>query len=142
VSLFDNSSLDDHFKLGHALSSLRDENIMIVGSGMTAHNLRASMPLLSTGAEDRVYPFTPLFNDAAVEATASKTGAQREEDIRNLFERPELRMAYPTLEHLMPLAVCCGAAGDDIGECLFQKVEYGGMGWSNFVFGRMKETQA
>jgi aromatic ring-opening dioxygenase catalytic subunit (LigB family) len=66
VSLFDNDSVDDHLKLGLALSALRDQNVMIVGGGMTVHNLRASMPLFGTDAAGRVYQFTPAFNDAAV----------------------------------------------------------------------------
>lgn len=136
VSLFDNDSVDDHLKLGRALSSLRDQNIMIVGGGMTVHNLRASMPVLSGGGGgDRVYPFTPAFNDAAVKAATSNTGPTREEDIRGLYKREDLRLAHPSLEHLMPLAVCCGAAGEDKAECLFKTVEFGALGWASFCFG-------
>src|SRR5271170_5292680 len=135
VSLFDNDSVDDHLKLGRALSSLREQNIAIVGGGMTVHNLRASMPVLSAGAGDHVYPFTPAFNDAAVKAASSNTGTTREEDVRGLYKREDLRLAHPSLEHLMPLAVCCGAAGEDKAECLFKTVEFGALGWASFCFG-------
>jgi len=56
-----------------------------------------------------------------------------------LYKREDLRFAHPTLEHLMPLAVCVGAAGDDEGECLFKTVEYGALGWASFVFGGNKQ---
>jgi 4,5-DOPA dioxygenase extradiol len=139
VSLFDNTSVEDHLKLGHALSSLRDQNIMIIGGGMTVHNLRASMPFLGTDICNNVYPFTQDFNDATVKAVTTNMTAKREEDIHGLYKREDLRLAHPSLEHLMPLAVCCGAAGDDVGECLFKAVEYGALGWANFRFGGSKE---
>ena len=40
VSLFDNEDPDAHYKLGQAISSLRDEGIQIIVSGMAVHNLR------------------------------------------------------------------------------------------------------
>jgi 4,5-DOPA dioxygenase extradiol len=141
VSLFDNDSVDDHIKLGEALAPLRDENIMIVGGGMTVHNLRASMPLLGGQMLDQVYPFTPEFNDATVATATNKVGKEREEDARNLYKRKDLRLAHPSLEHLMPLAVCVGAAGNDKGECLFKTVEFGAMGWASFRFGEQPESK-
>ena len=108
---------------------------------MTVHNLRASMPLLGSDAKNHVYPFTPEFNDAAVAAATSKNGKQREEDVKGLYQRDDLRLAHPSLEHLMPLAVCCAAAGEDVGECLFKTVEYGAMGWASFCFGGTKREE-
>jgi len=97
------------------------------------------MPVLGAEARDHVYPFTPAFNDAAVQAATTSKGEKREEEIKELYKREDLRFAHPTLEHLMPLAVCVGAAGDDEGECLFKTVEYGALGWASFVFGGNKQ---
>jgi 4,5-DOPA dioxygenase extradiol len=99
------------------------------------------MPLLGAEAKDHVYPFTLAFNNATVLATISKRGLQREEEIKEIFKREDLRFAHPTLEHLMPLAVCVGAAGEDGAECLFKTVEYGALGWASFCFGGSKDEE-
>ena len=39
VSLFGSEDLDQHYRLGQVLESLRDENILIIGAGMAVHNL-------------------------------------------------------------------------------------------------------
>ena len=57
VSLFDNDSVDDHLRIGHGLSSLGDENIMIVGGGIVVHNRRAATPLLGAGGTRPDLPF-------------------------------------------------------------------------------------
>jgi aromatic ring-opening dioxygenase catalytic subunit (LigB family) len=111
---------------------------MIVGGGMTVHNFRASMPVFSTGAQDQVYQFAPAFNDAAVSVSTGKTSTAREDDVRGLYKREGLCLAHRSLEHLMPLAACCGAVGDDKGECLFKTVEFGALGWTSFCFGGSK----
>jgi hypothetical protein len=114
---------------------------MIVGGGMTIHNLRTAMPEPRAGGRNHLYPFTPAFNDATEEAATARTGTQREDDMRSLFKREDLRVAHPSLEHLTPLVPCYGAIGEDVGKCLFKTVEYGAMGGPTFVLEELIRTE-
>ena len=49
VSLYGNEDLDQHYRLGQALESLRDEGILIIAAGMAVHNLRDFRSTLATG---------------------------------------------------------------------------------------------
>lgn len=49
VSLYANEDTDQHYRLGQALESLRDEGILIVGAGMAVHNLHDFRATRATG---------------------------------------------------------------------------------------------
>lgn len=49
VSLCSNEDVDYHYRIGQALESLRDENILIIGAGMAVHNLRDFRAMRATG---------------------------------------------------------------------------------------------
>ncbi|RJS23140.1 dioxygenase [Corallococcus sp. H22C18031201] len=96
----------EHLAMGRALAPLRDEGVFIVGSGMTFHNLRAFGPQASPVAE----AFDAWLRDAATrEPTA------RDEHLKQWASAPAARLAHPREEHLLPLMVIAGAAGQDRG---------------------------
>jgi aromatic ring-opening dioxygenase catalytic subunit (LigB family) len=95
-----------HVALGRALAPLRDEGVFIVGSGMTYHNLRAFHP----GAA----PWSEAF-DAWLQENATAPRARRDEALERWAEAPAARRAHPREEHLLPLMVIAGAAGEDRG---------------------------
>lgn len=92
------------FALGQALAPLRDEGVLIVGSGSITHNLYEFR-----GADGHEAPYVHEFTDWIADAL-------QRGDIDALLDyrqrAPHAARAHPTDEHLMPLLVALGAAGD------------------------------
>lgn len=93
-----------HLALGRALAPLRDEGVLIVGSGMTYHNLRAFNP----GARAVAQEF-----DAWLRKAMAAPPAERDRELAAWAKAPSARGAHPREEHLLPLMVVAGAAGGD-----------------------------
>jgi aromatic ring-opening dioxygenase catalytic subunit (LigB family) len=94
-----------HIEIGRALQPLRDEGIFIVASGMTFHNLRA-MRHPSASAVSEAFDGW-LRGVMAGEPEARNTG------LVGWASAPGARQAHPREEHLLPLMVAAGAAGND-----------------------------
>jgi aromatic ring-opening dioxygenase catalytic subunit (LigB family) len=131
VSLFDTEDPLQHYRLGQALTRLRDENIAIVTSGMAVHNLR---DLRFTFSDPRPLPYTVSFDAALKQAVVDTPPDKREQAMVELLKRKDARQAHPTFDHLLPLHVGAGAAAGDVGRRLFTFNE-GSMGWAQFRFG-------
>jgi 4,5-DOPA dioxygenase extradiol len=90
------------FALGRALSPLRDEGVLVFGSGFLTHNMR--------------YAFRPGIPSWAREFDAWAADALARFDVdalQNFRDRaPAAHLALPTWEHYAPLLVSAGAAGD------------------------------
>ncbi|KAK9471502.1 Extradiol ring-cleavage dioxygenase, class III enzyme, subunit B [Dipodascopsis tothii] len=95
LSLFGNESPERHIALGRALAPLRDENVVIIGSGMTVHNLRDMFQTLG-----RKVPYAKRFDDALAAAVTTSTGEEREAAMIKLFGTSDIHHAHPTKEHL------------------------------------------
>lgn len=95
-----------HIAMGKALAPLRDEGVLIVGSGMTYHNLRAF--------GSRSAPVAEAF-DAWLRAATTSSPAERDAQLIAWQRAPMAKQAHPREEHLLPLMVIAGAAGDDVG---------------------------
>jgi aromatic ring-opening dioxygenase catalytic subunit (LigB family) len=91
--------------MGRALAPLRDEGVLIVGSGMTYHNMRG---FFSGGGQQA----SEAFDQWLREATAAEP-AVRDRMLRAWVHAPFARAAHPREEHLLPLMVVAGAAGSD-----------------------------
>ncbi|MDG6094349.1 dioxygenase [Acetobacter sp. AN02] len=109
LSLQENLSPGEHLRIGQALESLRDENILIVTTGMNFHNLR-----LFWSQDQRVTEAAQQFDDWLAGA-AEASPAVRDEKLRHWEEAPAARLCHPREEHLLPLMVAAGAAGQDLG---------------------------
>jgi len=101
----------EHLAAGRALAPLRDEGVLIVGSGMSFHNMRGFSPAF--------HPASQRFDDWLAETVALPRPA-REQALENWQQAPDARVAQPRPDHLLPLMVAAGAAGDDPGRRVFQ----------------------
>lgn len=101
----------EHLAMGRALQPLRDEGVLIVGSGMTFHNLRAFM-------DPRSRPLAEAF-DAWLQKAATLPEREREAALIDWAKAPAGRFAHPREEHLLPLMVVAGAAGTDAGRVAY-----------------------
>jgi aromatic ring-opening dioxygenase catalytic subunit (LigB family) len=90
-----------HLEIGRALAPLRAEGVLIVGSGMSYHNMR--------GFGSRAgYEAAKLF-DAWLAHAMAQTPADRAALLERWEEAPAARACHPREEHLLPLHVVAGA---------------------------------
>lgn len=116
----------EHLALGRALAPLRDEGVLILGSGFSFHNLRLY------GEAGRAP--SVAFDAWLQEALPSAPG--RSERLQAWAQAPAARLAHPREEHLLPLMVAAGAAEDDSAACNYHETEFlGGVTASSFRFG-------
>jgi aromatic ring-opening dioxygenase catalytic subunit (LigB family) len=116
----------EHIALGRALAPLRDEDVFIIGSGMTFHNLRAFR-------DPRAAPVADAF-DAWLRDSMTLDADMRNERLTQWTSAPAARAAHPREEHLIPLMVASGAAGDDRAVVAFNDT-FTGLRLSAFHFG-------
>lgn len=91
-----------HLAAGRALAPLRAEGVLLVGAGMSFHNLRAlGDPRLAAPSD----AFDGWLNEAA-----TATAAARAEALAQWSSAPAARLAHPRHEHLLPLMVAAGAS--------------------------------
>jgi aromatic ring-opening dioxygenase catalytic subunit (LigB family) len=116
----------EHLAIGRALAPLRDEGIFIVGSGMTFHNLRAFR-------DPRAAPVAEAF-DAWLRESMVQDAPLRDRRLEQWTSAPAARAAHPREEHLLPLMVAAGAAGDDRAVVGFNDT-FAGLRLSSYHFG-------
>ncbi len=112
LSMKSNYDPAEHLRLGQALAPLRDEGVLIVGSGLTYHNMRGFGRDESTPVAEA---FESWLNGAISEADARVRDAM----LLEWEKGPGARQAHPREDHLVPLMVVAGAAGSDTGRALF-----------------------
>jgi len=130
VQLSLRSSLDprEHLAAGRALEPLRDQGVLIAGSGMSFHNMERLRRGGSTAD-----PVSQKF-DAWLEETVDLPRDRREGRLLEWDTAPGGRASHPAEEHLIPLHVVAGAAGDDPGRKVFSDTVIGST-QSAFMFG-------
>jgi aromatic ring-opening dioxygenase catalytic subunit (LigB family) len=99
------ASLDPalHVAAGRALAPLRDEGVLVLGSGMSFHNLRAM-------GDPRVAGPSTEF-DRWLAGAAASSPEERAARLAQWESAPWARLCHPREEHLIPLMVAAGASG-------------------------------
>jgi 4,5-DOPA dioxygenase extradiol len=105
VSLIHGAGPEEHFRFGAALQSLREQGVLIIGSGSLTHNL---YEFRGQGPDAAAQPWVTEFAEWIAETLA----AGRIGDLMDYRQRaPFAARNHPTEEHLLPLFVALGAAG-------------------------------
>ena len=126
---------DLHLRVGRLLAPLRDEGVLIIGSGSSFHNLR----VLMTGggqAESR------LFDRWLTDALVNQSGAARTDLLLDWSSAPAARAAHPREDHLVPLFVAAGAAEGEAAERVYHEDAFlGNAAMSSYRFGAVPVLQ-
>ncbi len=127
VQLSLHHSLDPelHLAAGRALAALRDEGVLIVGSGLSYHNMQGF-------GDPNSKPVSQQF-DAWLNETLCK-GAVNPAALAQWATAPAARAAHPREEHLIPLMTAAGACGDAAGVRIYNDQALG-VSVSAFRFG-------
>ena len=110
LSLVNSLDPETHINIGKALELLRNEGVLIIGSGMSYHNMRGFMSGSSSAAG-----ISTQFDDWLTQTVEINDTKKRNEMLINWENAPKARESHPRSEHLIPLFVVTGAAGSDKG---------------------------
>lgn len=133
VSTFQHENMPMHVKMGEALAPLREEGILIIGSGSAVHNLRTLW-----NYQEKSPQFVKDFDDDMAQIATKLTGEERNAKANELNKHKHFRDCHPTAEHLMPYHVALGAAGQDTGKKLLHDY-FSTLSWGSYAFGLPEE---
>jgi 4,5-DOPA dioxygenase extradiol len=119
-----------HFKLGRAVSALRTEDVLVIGTGSFTHNLRALDRRQMDGPEPA---WSAAFGDwvhaALIEGRTADLLSYR-------TLAPHAVQAHPTDDHFMPLFAALGAGGEGAkAERLHKSATFGSLRMDDYAFG-------
>jgi len=119
-----------HLAVGRALAPLRDEGVLILGSGLSFHNLRLRGP--------QATPPSKAFDDWLHDTLEHASPAQRSARLLQWEQAPAARIAHPREDHLLPLMVALGAAEQETATTVYHET-MPMMGWvaSSWRFGEL-----
>ena len=118
--------MEEQLAIGRALSGLALEDILILGSGSTVHNLSA-IQWGATAPADWAMAFDDWMEERIL--------AGNEEELCRYRElAPYARQAVPREEHLAPLFLAMGAGGGVPGEVLHRSYGYGTLTYAAYQF--------
>ena len=103
----------EHLAVGRALRPLRDEGVLILGSGLSFHNLRMRGPSALEPSK--------AFDDWLRDTLERQPPALRSSRLVDWEQAPAARTAHPREDHLLPLMVALGAAEDEAASTVYHE---------------------
>ena len=105
-----------HIKIGEALAPLRNEEVLILGSGSSFHGFFANLEqeLLVKHSEN----FHQYLDDVCT--NTKYTGSERKQKLIDWRKAPSAKWAHPREEHLLPLMVNVGATDGAVGQRIYE----------------------
>jgi 4,5-DOPA dioxygenase extradiol len=120
---------EHHLALGHALTALREDGVLILGTGSMTHNLRMmTRGEVSAPEASWAHDFAEWIHKAIVE--------RRIEDVLGYRRKaPKAVLAHPSEDHLLPLFSALGAGGEEPrAERLHASATYGTLRMDAYAF--------
>jgi aromatic ring-opening dioxygenase catalytic subunit (LigB family) len=135
LSLVSGLDPDLHFRIGRAIEALREEGVLIIGSGMSYHNMRGFM-----SDDPRIQAVSKSFDDWLAQTVAMPDPEERRMRLVDWKRAPGALECHPRSEHLVPLFVVAGAAGADQGRRDYS-AQLMGVAVSSHLFGANAEPR-
>lgn len=119
----------EHLRVGELLAPLRDEGVLIIGSGFSYHDIRGIM-------SGRGKLASATFDGWLDETLVHSVPGERTRRLIDWSSAPAARAAHPREDHLIPLMVAVGAAGQDVGARVYYESAFmGAITASSYRFG-------
>ena len=106
LSLLNHLNPASHIELGQTLRSVADENLLVIGSGFSFHNMQAFFQPRSAENDTRNAAFEDWLTTTCGDHALSEP--QRRQRLIDWASAPSARHCHPREEHLLPLHVCYG----------------------------------
>ncbi|WP_230408970.1 DODA-type extradiol aromatic ring-opening family dioxygenase [Zooshikella harenae] len=108
LSLMNNLNPAEHIKLGESIAKIANDDLLIIGSGFSFHNMKAFYSERTRDIKTKNEAFETWLIDTCSNKALSEQ--QRTMRLENWEQAPHARFCHPREEHLLPLHVCYGVA--------------------------------
>lgn len=109
LSLVNSLNPDSHLAIGKALQALDYDNLLVIGSGFSFHNMRAFFSANTPEVQAKNQAFEDWLKESCCNPEISET--ERAQRLSHWEQAPHARFCHPREEHLLPLHLCYGMAG-------------------------------
>lgn len=108
LSLVNTLDASTHLAIGRALQALDYDNLLVLGSGFSFHNMRAFFAAQTPEIQARNLAFEDWLEQTCGDSSLSEP--ERAKRLADWEQAPHARFCHPREEHLLPLHVCYGLA--------------------------------
>src|SRR6516164_2176854 len=123
---------ESHMKLGRALAPVRQQGILIIGSGSSYDNLRGMMSVRLNSTEKHSAKFDAWLSETLVHCSPTERSAR----LLEWHRAPFARAVHPQEDHFVPLHVAVGTAEREPGKVVYQEDKFfGNITMSSYRFG-------